>query len=142
LCNQILERRDSYLSRALVDDTTKTAPLEEFWDLYRLDKDSNGRTDEESSNGPSGQRPSITAGTGSRGHSRARALSSLTNVLPSDQLLPSFHPALSILQYIDTFGPLIFPLHRAALLRKRILLMTSPPVRLSCEYGKCWNPWR
>ena len=35
---------------------------------------------------------------------------------------------------LDTFGPLIFPLYRASLLRKRILLMGSPPVQRNCNF--------
>lgn len=55
---------------------------------------------------------------------------------PSEHSLPSFHPALSILEYIDTFGPLVFRLQEAALLRKRILFMTNPPIRPACEFGR------
>lgn len=45
------------------------------------------------------------------------------------------HPALSMLDLLSTFGPLLFPLHRAALLRKRILLLGSTPVQPSCNFG-------
>nr|POF03441.1 protein lchn [Quercus suber] len=47
--------------------------------------------------------------------------------------LTAHHPARGMLDLMDTFGPLLFPLHRATLLRKRILLLGSPPVRSSCE---------
>lgn len=66
---------------------------------------------------------------------KTRALSSATLAMDAKKTLPAFHPALAILDYIDVFGPLIFPLHRAALLRKRILLITSPPIRQACEFG-------
>jgi hypothetical protein len=36
---------------------------------------------------------------------------------------------------MDSFGPLIFPLYRAALLRKRILFMGEAPVHGACNYG-------
>lgn len=68
-------------------------------------------------------------------HSRARALSSVTAFTPSLQILPPYHPALSIIDYIDVLGPLVFPLHRVALLRKRILMIGSAPVRKACEHG-------
>lgn len=45
----------------------------------------------------------------------------------------SDHPALYIPALLDSFGPLIFPLCRAALLRERILLLGSPPVQRNCS---------
>jgi len=66
---------------------------------------------------------------------KTRSLSTATAIV-ADQTLPPSHPALSILKYLDTFGPLVFPLHRAALLRKRILLVKPPPVQLTCNYGE------
>jgi hypothetical protein len=55
--------------------------------------------------------------------------------IPKDEeRLPEYHPALAILQYINTFGPLVFRLQQAALLRKRILFVSSPPVRTTCEF--------
>lgn len=50
-------------------------------------------------------------------------------------MLTKSHPVLSIPNYIDLFGPLLFPLHRLALLRRRILLVTQPPVQLACKFG-------
>jgi hypothetical protein len=52
-----------------------------------------------------------------------------------DERLPKNHPALAIVQYMDTFGPLVFRLQQAALLRKRILFVGSAPVRTACEFG-------
>ncbi|KAK5111456.1 hypothetical protein LTR62_004908 [Meristemomyces frigidus] len=43
------------------------------------------------------------------------------------------HPGLRVNALLDTFGPLIFPLHRAALLRQRILMLGAPPVQHSCN---------
>jgi hypothetical protein len=45
--------------------------------------------------------------------------------------LASHHPAASLLELLDLFGPLLFPLYRAALLRKRILLVTEAPVEFA-----------
>jgi hypothetical protein len=56
-------------------------------------------------------------------------------VTKDDERLPDYHPALAILHYIDVFGPLIFRLQQAALLRKRILFVGHPPVRAMCEFG-------
>jgi hypothetical protein len=55
------------------------------------------------------------------------------------QTLPSYHPALATADYLDLFGPLIFPLHRAALLRKRILIIATAPIKQACEFGTCFS---
>jgi hypothetical protein len=119
----------------LVDDVSKTEPLEQFWEQFRSDHKQDAHNSK--SNVPES---SVQPGPSWRGHSRNRALSSLTAVLPTDQSLPPLHPALSIVKYIDTFGPLVFPLHREALLRKRILFIAPPPVRLTCEFGTSMIP--
>ena len=51
------------------------------------------------------------------------------------QGLSPHHPALSLPRLLDTFGPLVYPLYKAALLRKRILMVTQAPVELSCNFG-------
>lgn len=117
------------LAAVLVDDVSKTEPLEQFWEQFRSDHKQDAHSSK--SNVPES---SVQPGPSWRGHSRNRALSSLTAVLPTDQSLPPLHPALSIVKYIDTFGPLVFSLHREALLRKRILFIAPPPVRLTCEF--------
>ncbi|KAK7545863.1 hypothetical protein IWX50DRAFT_553534 [Phyllosticta citricarpa] len=103
------------LAKQLVHDTTKTEPLEQYWVDNSADRN---RIDE-----------------GNKTYaSRNRGLSNITQFHPGHETLSVSHPALSIIKYIDTFGPLVFPLQRAALLRKRILFITTPPVRLSCEF--------
>jgi hypothetical protein len=57
-----------------------------------------------------------------------------------EEKLPEYHPARGILQYVDFFGPLVFRLQQAALLRKRILFVGSPPVRAMCEFGTSPDP--
>lgn len=54
--------------------------------------------------------------------------------------LAPYHPASSLPEFIDCFGPLVFPLYRAALLRKRILLVTEAPVHLPSDYGTLFLP--
>ena len=66
---------------------------------------------------------------------RGRALSDATAVTSPNHALAPFHPALSSPELIDEFGPLIFPLYRAALLRKRILLMGDAPIEMACNFG-------
>lgn len=43
------------------------------------------------------------------------------------------HPALYMPALLDCFGPLIFLLYRESLLRKRILMLGSPPVQRNCS---------
>jgi len=45
------------------------------------------------------------------------------------------HPALDMGALFETFGPLLFPLYRASLCRRRILLLGKPPVQRSCNFG-------
>ncbi|KAI5817253.1 hypothetical protein BZA77DRAFT_38063 [Pyronema omphalodes] len=58
---------------------------------------------------------------------------SRTHVVPG-QKLSQHHPALSLGDFMDTFGPLAFPIYRAALARKRILLVSHAPVETACNY--------
>lgn len=115
----LLADRLQKLAAALADDATATAPLEAFWE------------EQSGSKGGAGGE-----GNGRKGHSRARALSNVTAIVASDQHLPPFHPARSMLEYVEVFGPLVFRLQQAALLRKRILFVTSAPVRTCCEFGR------
>ncbi|CAK7236389.1 hypothetical protein SCUCBS95973_009591, partial [Sporothrix curviconia] len=79
---------------------------------------------------PMGYRP-YPAPFGSRaGHTRNRSASDGTALLlPPGHHLSPHHPAWSLTALLDTFGPLVFPIYRAALLRKRILISTHAPVR-------------
>jgi hypothetical protein len=112
----LLAGRLEKIAATLAEDPEAVAPLEEFW-------------------GEQTTRPHGEASTEGKGHSRARAISTVSAVNKDDERLPAYHPALSILQYIDIFGPLVFRLQQAALLRKRILFVGSPPVRAMCEFG-------
>ncbi|KAI9754813.1 MAG: Severe Depolymerization of Actin [Chaenotheca gracillima] len=74
-----------------------------------------------------------TAGTPSRSR-RRRAVSDGAALGHPGQMLSPFHPALSLPRFFHTFGPLMFPLYRATLLRKRILLVTQAPIQESCDF--------
>lgn len=56
-----------------------------------------------------------------------------TSLLPTQEL-SNLHPVLSLNDCISLFGPLIFPVFRAALARKRILLVTEAPVQRACHF--------
>ncbi|QDS77714.1 hypothetical protein FKW77_004093 [Venturia effusa] len=109
------------LARQLVTHDDNLSPLEEYWQEHKAPSDNLA----ESSEDP------VSPFTAAQ--LRTRAVSSVS-LAPSNQKLPPFHPAHTILEYLDTFGPLLFQLHRAALLRKRILFITPPPMKLACEY--------
>lgn len=59
-----------------------------------------------------------------------------TTLLSSKNVLAPYHPALKLPDLLSSFGPLIFPLYRAALLRKRILLLGDAPVETACNFGE------
>ncbi|KAB8976004.1 hypothetical protein FH972_026882 [Carpinus fangiana] len=107
---------------ATTDDSAEhTSQLESYWEDYQaLDPDSQ-------------EQPLPGASPRKKGRAnRTRALSESTNL---GSVLPfSFHPARSAPDLLDDLGPLLFPLYRAALLRKRILLIKKAPVRLSCDF--------
>jgi hypothetical protein len=71
-----------------------------------------------------------------KGHARNRSASDGTALIPPGHRLSPFHPAWSLTSLLDTFGPLIFPIHRAALLRKRILISCHAPVHEVCNFGR------
>lgn len=119
--------------RELAQDTSKTQPLEDFWEKHRW-RDAEGSEQpalEHESSSP-GQVPSDANGYAPR---RSRVLSSASGLIQPGQFLPSHHPALSLPAFLDAFGPLIFPLYKAALLRKRILLVAQAPVEQTCNFG-------
>lgn len=68
-----------------------------------------------------------------QGHGRTRSASDGTALLAHS--LSIHHPAWSLTSLLDAFGPLIFPVHRAALLRKRILFSCHAPVQETCNFG-------
>ncbi|KAH3977518.1 hypothetical protein HBH98_071140 [Parastagonospora nodorum] len=121
----VLARRDGILGRTwgvagrlesiarTIAEDEGVAPLEEFWEEQTAHARQHDNT---------------------KGHSRARAISTVSAVTKDDERLPAYHPALSMLKYLDVLGPLVFRLQQAALLRKRILFVGGPPVRAMCEF--------
>jgi hypothetical protein len=71
-----------------------------------------------------------------KGHNRKRSASDGAALLPPGHNLSAYHPAWSLLRLLETFGPLIFPIYRAALLRKRILITAHAPVEETCNFGR------
>ena len=119
--------------RRLASDVVKkssgqdTQPLEAFWEKHRQD---------ENAKDTAPASPSISRDTlpESLDRRRSRARSDVTGGLTSDQSIGNDHPALCMPELLDTFGPLVFPMFRAELLRKRILLLGQPPVQSTCNF--------
>jgi hypothetical protein len=65
---------------------------------------------------------------------RNRAISDAMVLETPRPALTPFHPASSLPDFLTNFGPLLFPLYRAALLRKRIIFMAEAPVQIPCNY--------
>lgn len=109
------------LAREQARSKDDTSSLESFWERHGKARSTN-----------QGHPPSVQASQAS-GYKRKRSLSSAVGDLSGS--VAADHPALSLPRLLSTFGPLLFPLYRAALLRKRILLLGSTPVHPSCNFG-------
>lgn len=103
-----------------------SSALQQYWDQTRAGDESPG----ENSN-----REVPESSNNSVRRKRARGF---TESLSLQE--PSIHPARSSRRLMEFFGPLIFPLHRASLLRKRILIITHPPMQTCCDMGRCRLP--
>ncbi|KAI9863355.1 MAG: hypothetical protein M1813_003797 [Trichoglossum hirsutum] len=127
-----------HIARELAKDTSKTQVLEDFWEAHRLHDELGMPHPESPFDSPSSLRfrksPWTASAVGSGGHRRNRSESDATGLVPVGQTLTPFHPALSLLELLHTFGPLVFPVYRAALARKRILLLTKAPVEQTCNF--------
>lgn len=122
----------------LVKDTSETEVLEEFWDENKAQGESPIVETESLIDTPTSVKfQSIrTSPSKPKGHNRNRSASDGAALLPPGQNLSAYHPAWSLPNLLETFGPLIFPIHRAALLRKRILITAHAPVHETCNFGQ------
>ena len=123
------------MGRTLVQDPARTQILEDFWIAHKLPRseDSQEGAADSPSDGPAKRRQSQASPNSKM---RNRAISTASAFVTPGQSLSPHHPALSLPTLLDTFGPLIFPLYKAALLRKRILLVGQAPVELGCNFGR------
>jgi hypothetical protein len=121
----------------LIVDTTKTQVLEEFWDEHKAKGPAPSIESESFLDSPSSIkfRSIQTIPSKPKGHGRNRSASDGAALLPPGHSLSAHHPAWSLLKLLETFGPLIFPIYRAALLRKRILITAHAPVEETCNFG-------
>lgn len=123
------------LAARLAQDREQTALLDEYWEKNGLRESSAPQPLKDASlDSPIFSIKASRPGP-ARGHSRKRSASDGTVLIPPGHRLSPFHPAWSLTALLDTFGPLIFPIHRAALLRKRILIACHAPVHEICNFG-------
>ncbi|KAL1963651.1 hypothetical protein VTN77DRAFT_7972 [Rasamsonia byssochlamydoides] len=119
------------LAKKCAEDVSDTQPLVDYWEKHRAQED------ESITESPPDSPATLRAkSNGDRPDSlrRGRRSSEATALETTRPVLAPFHPALSLPDFVDAFGPLVFPLYRASLLRKRILLVTEAPVQTSCDY--------
>jgi hypothetical protein len=109
--------------------------LEEYWTEHKVsDNDEDRSSPLDSPIEPRiGKNPRLNGNTNA--YQSNRKISTATMFPRSGQSLSPHHPALSFPAFLQQFGPLIFPLYRAALLRKRILFVGEAPVEPSCNFG-------
>lgn len=121
------------MNRQQVEHPDDTTALEEFWNQNKL------ADNWTSTKSPSASRTSLinTDGTNDRpiGYQKSRSMSTGTIALSAMQGLSPHHPATALIESLRLFGPLIFPLYRAALVRKRILFVGEAPVEFTCNLG-------
>lgn len=118
------------LASSEVNDTAQKE-LEDYWEAHRTENVEDGVRKDKALAEPS----SPVGGSKKDLKRRSRALSEAAGFSLRDNVLADDHPAMSMPEFMDVFGPLAFPVYRAALLRKRILLISSAPVQRSCNYG-------
>jgi hypothetical protein len=123
--------------RELVVDTSKTQVLEDFWEAHKPRSSSSPFQESSLLDSPSSLKfePIRPVSGKSKSHIRNRSASDGAALIPPGHTLSAYHPAWSLPRLLDAFGPLIFPIHRAALLRKRILITCNAPVEETCNFG-------
>ncbi|KAL8715508.1 MAG: hypothetical protein Q9220_000844 [cf. Caloplaca sp. 1 TL-2023] len=125
------------LAEHLANDPSNFEPLEAFWLDNEEQEDEENAISSSVNASPSAMREKRRGAQPSpngQPRTRNRAVSSASALAPPGQTLSAHHPALSLSTFLDTFGPLVFPLYRAALLRKRILISSQAPVELACNF--------
>ncbi|QSZ34883.1 hypothetical protein DSL72_007744 [Monilinia vaccinii-corymbosi] len=123
------------IASELILDESKTERLEEFWEDHKGEDSGKTRDADSLLDSPSGARfKSRNTPPNTKGHNRNRSASDGTALLPPGDTLSVYHPAWSLPRLLETFGPMIFPIHRAALLRKRILISAHAPVHETCDF--------
>lgn len=129
------------MASAMVSNAKDTTILEQYWAKHKPRDDAGEQQPDAAASKESLESPIVTFREQPRpprkqGHARTRSTSDGAGLLVSGHTLSAHHPAWSLTALLDTFGPLIFPIHRAALLRKRILISCHAPVQEVCNFGE------
>ena len=123
--------------REHLSNSERLRMLDEYWEKNRIREGEEGYDD--TAMDADGDSTMLKSRSRSEhkpnGYRRPRGISDTTALMSSEQTLPPHHPAISLPKFLRDFGPLIFPLYRAALLRKRILMVGEPPVEQNCNFG-------
>ncbi|KFY49253.1 hypothetical protein V496_10147 [Pseudogymnoascus sp. VKM F-4515 (FW-2607)] len=124
------------LAEKLAVETPDLTLLEEYWDSHKLQDGKGSAQFDSILDSPSSLvfKPLPSRLIQHDGHSRTRSASDGAVLIPPGQSLSLYHPAWSLTTLLDTFGPLIFPIYRSALLRKRILISCHAPVQQICDF--------
>ena len=121
------------LARQQIRDIDNSERLQAYWEKHRIQ-------DGEASNEPRADSPisyrASTSNSKPNGHRLSRVITDAMALTGASNTLSAHHPAVSLIDFLKSFGPLVFRLHRAALLRKRILLVGEAPVHKNCDFGK------
>ena len=114
------------LAEKQVKDIQNYPGLEEYWQEHKLDEDRRPKMPDESTD-------TLSHDGQANGYQKSRSMSTGSAFAEGAHTLAPHHPATTLMEMLSVFGPLIFPLYRAALLRKRILLVTEAPVEFACN---------
>lgn len=123
--------------RAQMEHPDDFQSLEKYWSDYQLSDESKGDESPADLTSDVSLRKGLAKSV--NGYRSSHRISTVGVPNGQGQLLSPYHPALSLPSMLQSFGPLIFPLFRAALLRKRILLVSEAPVELACNFGESFN---
>lgn len=119
------------VARKVIKDVSDTSPLEEYWGQHQMQPSQATALPEESTEDLFMSRKDSHADT--NGYQKFRSMSAGSAVTPGMHTFAAHHPATTLLDFLDSTGPLIFPLYRAAILRKRLLIITEAPVEFACN---------
>ncbi|KAL6866971.1 hypothetical protein J3F83DRAFT_96899 [Trichoderma novae-zelandiae] len=114
------------MAATLAKNRNQTEILEKYWDSNKAKEGETFPT----VNTPLSPVPDQLRKT----HGRNSSLTDGVSLFQPEHKLSPYHPAWSLAELLDRFGPLIFPVHRAALLRQRILISCHAPVREICNF--------
>lgn len=132
----------TFIYRKLINEPLQTQILEDYWQKHTRFTDNQSIHKKYPIDSAVSSDSSIGNAVGGSGPVRNPSSADSAAFLPADRSLLPHHPARSLPKLLETFGPLIFPIYRAALLRRRILIVGNAPLHEMCNFGKCIVPYR